>query len=242
MAQDDSVQQKFQDILSHVEEVGLPEGEYLKVCNALRDIFKQVPEDKGSKYRNKMVQNIPLPDNLPILHLCDSLHMSDRYSITLTLEKMERYFYEERWYNGEYHKTSSTAYHFNLEGCHERRSKITYHTGLGKVVSDDQLRQIFLPFEPKLIRFVVNGITHDYDVKTYIRCMKKEIKEDYEDYKQDVAEDEEVMDFEEWCEERDVDYDIVNTDAYHSILWSALQHVERSLSIKNSEQYQFVTA
>lgn len=44
MAQEISIEDKYKNILSFVEEVGLPDGEYLKVCNALQALYKHISE------------------------------------------------------------------------------------------------------------------------------------------------------------------------------------------------------
>lgn len=245
MAQDDSVQQKFQDILSHVEDVGLPEGEYLKVCNALRDIFKQVPEDKGSTFRNKRVQNMPLPDSLPTIFLLNPTHAVNCDQWCITFEKLQKIQFEERGYDGEFYLHTQHCYHLNIEARTNgvlSTKKVTFVTGLPEQKDNWQFKRIFSPFDPKQIDVLIDGITTHYDVKKMIRSTWKEVKDDYEDYcEQQREEGNEPDDFEDWCSNNGCEECPPSpTDIYSTIFWDQMTHIKNQIQLKEVERYKFM--
>lgn len=236
------VQQKFQDILSFVEDAGLPEGEYLKVCNSLRDIFKQLPEPKECKYRNRIIFVVPLPPTTPILTVYPT-HKVGFTGARITFEKIEKVSYETKNYEEKWYSCSSYRYHLKIQTWGSYHKEVGQDTTMMMftpgVEKTSQYLRIFDPLDPKDISLTVNGITIRYTINDLIVSLWNQQKEQWK--LQNQLEDEEERTFEEWCSE--FEYDDMPKDKWDicgKILTDAIDMIHYGENLKDSEKFNFL--
>jgi hypothetical protein len=232
MANDSSVQQQYQNILSYVEEQGLPEGEYLRVSNALRDLYKNIPVKQEKKYQNKRVKTIELPIDLVKLTMWEPTLRNGMESLTVTIPKVDVISYQQSMADNRLYDTTEKMYHIIItsEGKHGSQTN-TRQICLGSRAQRwSKVRSMFCPFQPKTVELEINHMKYVYDIKQYASDMLCKAKADYESYKKKMTldgEDDDIQSFEDWCEENYEDSCPGDIDAYMDIweeLTSAISH------------------
>jgi hypothetical protein len=215
-----------------VEEQGLPEGEYLRVSNALRDLYKNIPVKQEKNYQNKRVKTIELPMDLVKLTMWEPTLRNGMESLTLTIQKVDVISYQQTYADDRLHVNTQYLNHITIttEGKYGSQTNTRQiHIG-SRTQRWSKVHSMFCPFKPKTVELEINHMKYVYDIKQHASDMLRNTKADYESYKENMrldGEEDEIQAFEDWCEENSEDSCPGDMDVYMDI-WdkvaSALSH------------------
>ena len=151
--------EKYQSILSHIETLNMPEGQYLALANAIRDVRNKHSDDKSVIWPWK-----PLEDTIKITIRTLSTSMYDRIEIDFTTLKMNipsngaRKYYsakgEIRYYK-QYVSTPGARLEFNTKN------------------SERMLCSLFEDFHPEDVSYYCGFKHNEWSIYTLADAIKQ---------------------------------------------------------------------